>query len=356
MSSEYRAISWNRQKKVYDLTVFLLLLTYVLLFVGIGAWRNPTATSETLLIRAFGTAAFLLLHVVLCIGPLARLDRRFLPLLYNRRHLGVTTFLMGLAHGGFALFQFHALGNVNPLVSLFISNPRYGNVAEFPFQALGFFALIVLFLMAATSHDFWLRNLSAPVWKRLHMLVYVAYALLVAHVVIGALQSETSPLLAAVLIIGVATVLTLHLAAAFKTRGIDREKRAASQDGFVEVCRVDRIAEKCATVVSVSGERVAIFRYEGRVSAVSNACQHQNGPLGEGRIIDGCITCPWHGYQYRPQDGAAPPPFKEKIPTFRVKVVDGSVFVYPRPNPAGTYVEPAPISDGEAEKQEAQAT
>lgn len=162
MSTEYRAISWNRQKKFYDLLVFSLLLSYILLFVGIGTWQNPTATAETLLIRGFGTAAFLLLHVVLCIGPLARLDRRFLPLLYNRRHLGVTTFLVGLAHGGFALFQFHALGNVNPLVSLFISNSRYGSVSEFPFQALGFFALIILFLMAATSHDFWLRNLSAP--------------------------------------------------------------------------------------------------------------------------------------------------------------------------------------------------
>src|SRR5438270_8358453 len=189
MSTEYRAISWNRQKKIYDVVVVALLLTYVLLFVGIGAWRNPTATAETLLIRAFGTAAFLLLHVVLCIGPLARLDRRFLPLLYNRRHLGVTTFLAGLAHGGFALVQFHALGNVNPLVSLFISNPRYGSVTQFPFQSLGFFALIILFLMAATSHDFWLRNLSAPMWKRLHMLVYASYALLFAHVSLVVLYS-----------------------------------------------------------------------------------------------------------------------------------------------------------------------
>jgi len=342
MSTEYRAISWNRQKKIYDVVVVSLLLTYVFLFVGVGAWRNPTATAETLLIRAFGTAAFLLLHIVLCIGPLARLDRRFLPLLYNRRHLGVTTFLAGLAHGGFALVQFHALGNVNPLVSLFISNPRYGTVAQFPFQSLGFFALIILFLMAATSHDFWLRNLSAPTWKRLHMLVYLAYTLLVAHVVLGALQSETSFVLAAVLALAMATVISLQLDAALKSKRIDQEKRKASQDGFVEVCRVDRIPEKCATIVSLSGERVAIFHYDGKVSAVSNVCQHQNGPLGEGRIIDGCITCPWHGYQYQPQNGAAPAPFKEKVPTFRVKVVDGTVFVHPRPNPAGTYVEPAP--------------
>jgi nitrite reductase/ring-hydroxylating ferredoxin subunit/DMSO/TMAO reductase YedYZ heme-binding membrane subunit len=343
MSVQYGTISWNRQKRVYDVTLVSLLTLYIAIFVGVGAWRHPNATAETLLIRALGTAAFLLLNVVLCIGPLSRLDRRFLPLLYNRRHLGVTTFLLGLAHGGFGLVQFHALGNVNPLLSLFISNPRYRSVADFPFQALGFFALLILFLMAATSHDFWLRNLSAPTWKRLHMLVYVAYVLLVAHVALGALQSETSPLLFAALVIGVATVLSLHLAAAFREKRLDREKDQASSEGFVEVCKVDRIAENCATIVALSGERVAVFRYDGKVSAISNVCQHQNGPLGEGRIIDGCVTCPWHGYQYRPESGAAPAPFKEKVPTFRVKVVQGTVFVHPRPNPPGTLVQPAQI-------------
>ena len=343
MSVQYSAIGWNRQKMVYDLTLLSLLALYLGTFVGVGAWRNPSATAETLLIRALGTAAFLLLNVVLSIGPLARLDRRFLPLLYNRRHLGVTTFLLGLAHGGFAIFQFHALGNVNPLVSLFISNPRYGSVAEFPFQSLGFFALIILFLMAATSHDFWLRNLSAPVWKRLHMLVYVAYVLLVAHITLGALQSETSPILAVTLILAVATVIALHLAAAFREKQVDRAKFHALEDGFVEVCKVDRISEKCATIVFLSGERVAVFRYEGKISAISNVCQHQNGPLGEGRIIKSCVTCPWHGYQYQPESGAAPPPFKEKIPTFNTKVVGGSVFVHPKPNPPGTYVEPSRI-------------
>lgn len=351
MSVQYGAIGWNRQKKLYDLLLVSGVLLYLGIFVGIGAWRNPTATAETLLIRALGTGAFLLLNVILCIGPLARLDPRFLPLLYNRRHLGVTMFLLGLAHGGFGLVQFHALGNVNPLVSVFVSNPRYGSVADFPFQALGFFALIILFLMAATSHDFWLRNLSAPVWKRLHMLVYVAYALLVAHVTLGALQSERSPLLAAALIVGVAAVVSLHLAAAFRGKPIDRAQHQAGGDGFVEVCKVDGISEKCATIVSLSGERVAIFRYDGKVSAISNVCQHQNGPLGEGRIIDGCVTCPWHGYQYQPESGAAPPPFKEKVPTFRVKVVEGRVFVHPKPNPPGTRVEPAAIDSREAQSR-----
>jgi nitrite reductase/ring-hydroxylating ferredoxin subunit/DMSO/TMAO reductase YedYZ heme-binding membrane subunit len=312
--------------------------------VGLGAVVHTNATAETLLIRGFGTLAFLLLHVILAIGPLARLNRAFLPLLYNRRHLGVTMFLCALVHGAFSVFQFHALGDTNPLVSLFTANTRFGSVAQFPFQALGFFALVILFVMAATSHDFWLKNLTAPVWKRLHMMVYAAYALLVAHVTLGALQSETSPILAVLLDLGFATLITLHLASGAQERRMDRARAQAAGEGFVEVCDLEKIPEKRAKVVTAGGERIAVFRYDGKVSAVSNVCAHQGGPLGEGRIIDGCITCPWHGYQYQPGCGASPPPFTEKVPSYRTRIVGRTVLVHPEPLAPGTPVEPARLS------------
>jgi nitrite reductase/ring-hydroxylating ferredoxin subunit/DMSO/TMAO reductase YedYZ heme-binding membrane subunit len=272
--------------------------------------------------------------MILAIGPLCRLDKRFLPLLYNRRHLGVTMFVLALGHGVFSLVQFHALGDENPLVSLFTSNTRYGSLADFPFQALGFFALLILFVMAATSHDFWLNTLSAPVWKRLHMMVYVAYALLVAHVTLGALQSETSAMLAAVLGVGMTVVVALHVAAG----AVERRK-----DAYVAACEIEAIPDNRACVVSCGGERVAVFKYGGKISAISNVCQHQNGPLGEGKIIDGCITCPWHGYQYLPDTGASPPPFTEKVATFRTKIVGRQVYIDPQPLAPGTRVPPMEI-------------
>jgi nitrite reductase/ring-hydroxylating ferredoxin subunit len=88
------------------------------------------------------------------------------------------------------------------------------------------------------------------------------------------------------------------------------------------------------------GERVAIFRDGARLGAVSNVCAHQNGPLGEGRLIDGCVTCPWHGFQYRLADGCAPPPYTEKIATYRLKLEAGLVLLDPRPNRPGTRVDP----------------
>ncbi|MCB1056441.1 MAG: (2Fe-2S)-binding protein, partial [Acidobacteria bacterium] len=87
MSVGYSAVQWNRQKKVYDLWLGILVALTVGAFAGVSVATHPRITAETLLLRSSALAAVVLIHVILAIGPLARLDRRFLPLLYNRRHL-----------------------------------------------------------------------------------------------------------------------------------------------------------------------------------------------------------------------------------------------------------------------------
>src|SRR6266850_2553133 len=253
MSTTYRTVAWNPQKRRYDLVASGLIAAFTAVVVGVQAIVRPELTIETLLIRALGAAAFTLLHVILCIGPLARLDRRFLPLLYNRRHLGVMMFTLALGHGAFSIVQFHALGTLNPLVSVLVSNQRYATLGQMPFQPFGLAALVILFLMAATSHDFWLHNLTAPVWKTLHMSVYVAYTFIVLHVGFGILQGETSRLLGWTLCGGALTVFTVHVLAARQEARDDRENSNIQMNGFVEICSVDDIPEKRAVVTCLSG-------------------------------------------------------------------------------------------------------
>ncbi|MDN5203389.1 ferric reductase-like transmembrane domain-containing protein [Fulvivirgaceae bacterium BMA10] len=343
MAHQYVAVLWNRQKKLYDLYIFLGIILYLLAFIVLTMILKPNITEEALIIRASGSLSILILHIILIIGPLSRLNTRFLPLLYNRRHLGVTMFLIAFIHGGFSIIQFHALGNVNPLVSIFVSNNEYGDLLNFPFQTLGFFALIILFLMAATSHDFWLTNLGPRFWKAMHMMVYVAYALVILHVALGIAQSEPEPIMLTLLGIGLFTIVILHLMTAFKEVKNDREK-SLNQRGYVLVGTVEEIPENKAVTINVNGEKVAIFKYDGKLSAVSNVCRHQNGPLGEGKIVDGCITCPWHGYQYLPHNGCSPPPFTEKVETFDIVLEDNKVYLNPKPYEPGTERSPVVIS------------
>src|ERR1043166_2489514 len=229
MGVEYVSVQWNRQKKFYDFALAGGVAAFLVSFAAVTKILFPFITDEILVIRAFGVAAFVLLHVILCIGPLCRLNPKFLPLLYNRRHAGVTMFLLGLVHAVLVIATYHAGSDTNPILSIFASSPLNGSVAGVPFQPFGFFALVILFLMAATSHDFWLANLSAPVWKSLHMLVYVAYALLVLHVTFGVLQGEGSPVYVAATALGLVTVLGLHVTAARRELTADREAGRSSR-------------------------------------------------------------------------------------------------------------------------------
>lgn len=350
MSAGYKAVQWNRNKIWYDAILIMGVAAYIWSYRTLAPMLDPNAEAMNVRIRAYGSAAFVLLHLILSIGPLCRLDRRFLPLLYNRRHMGVTMSVLALLHTDVVVTWYHDYSPfLEPWVSVLVSNTRVDSLVHFPFEFLGLGALLIFLVMAATSHDFWLHNLSAPIWKRIHMLVYLAYFLLVGHVVLGALQSNTGVAAAAMTMVGMVWVLGVHGLAAFREHQADQPSSvsAIGEDRLIDVGPALDIPNFRAKVVFGAGERIAVFRNGNVVSAVSSVCQHQNGPLGEGRIIDGLITCPWHGYQYEPETGASPPPFTEQVPTFRVRIEDGHALVDPRPLPPGTRVKPALIEGAE---------
>lgn len=339
MSVGFRAVQWNRDKLVYDGILIAAVAIFLAVFSYLHAmWHPPKDVPAVidLWVRAFGTCAFLMLTVILAIGPLARLDRRFLPLLYNRRHFGVLTFLIAATHA-WLMIEWYLVQNALPNLGNELTTwADYGKFIGFPFKALGIAALLVLFVMAATSHDFWLLFLTPPVWKTIHMSLYVAYGLVVMHVALGIMQGERTILIPLMLVGGAGTVAALHIVAGWRERTLD-QGTLPSSDGWIAVGPPRSIPDKGARIVAApGGERIAIFRDGEQIGALTNLCAHQNGPLGEGRIIDGCVTCPWHGYQYRLEDGCAPPPFTEKLATYPVRINRGIVEVDPRALPPGT--------------------
>ncbi|MFA8436339.1 MAG: Rieske 2Fe-2S domain-containing protein [Marinifilaceae bacterium] len=345
MSLTYKAIHWNRQKKMYDLVLLLLIVVYLLSFLVTSALLHPNLDPVNLIIRATGSLAILLLHLVLFIGPLCRMNTQFLPLLYNRRHLGVTTFTIAAIHGVLSLLHFHGGGDTPALISLFTANPNYTSFTLFPFQVLGFFALLILLLMAATSHDFWLKNLGQKFWKNMHIAVYKAYFLVIMHILLGVIQLESSPLFLLLLGAGMLGLIGLHLWTGIREYRIDRKVNLLVKEGMLVAGKLSDWNFRETKIISNGKSRIAIFRHRNKLSAVSNVCRHQGGPLGEGKLVEGCITCPWHGYQYFPEDGTSPPPFEEKIPTYEVQIVGNKVLVDPIPHPPGTFIPPADISE-----------
>jgi len=140
-------VSWTPAKLFYDGS----LLCGVAAYLGAYLWLAPLLggaplDDQSLRMRAFGSAAFLLLTMALAIGPLARLDRRFLPLLYNRRHLGVVTCVLALAHAGEVLGWYFAFSPIPASITLLTADP-----GAVPFIAFGMLALGILILLASTE-------------------------------------------------------------------------------------------------------------------------------------------------------------------------------------------------------------
>jgi nitrite reductase/ring-hydroxylating ferredoxin subunit len=83
--------------------------------------------------------------------------------------------------------------------------------------------------------------------------------------------------------------------------------------------------------VTVGDAQVVLLRHQGQICALAERCAHQGGPLSEGDLHDGTLTCPWHGSTFRVTDGSlvhGPSTFDQ--PCYDTRVRDGYIEVRPR--------------------------
>jgi nitrite reductase/ring-hydroxylating ferredoxin subunit len=76
------------------------------------------------------------------------------------------------------------------------------------------------------------------------------------------------------------------------------------------------------------GVPVLLYRTAGTVYALASTCTHMGGPLEEGTISDGCVTCPWHGSTFRFADGTiVRGPASTPEPSYQTRIHDGRIEV-----------------------------
>ncbi|MBF6569690.1 MAG: Rieske (2Fe-2S) protein [Candidatus Binataceae bacterium] len=97
---------------------------------------------------------------------------------------------------------------------------------------------------------------------------------------------------------------------------------------FIKVAQSDEIAENSGRIFEVSpGRFVALFNHGGSFYALDNECPHEGGPLGEGDVQRGCVSCPWHGYRFDLATGACVNSARLKVAKFAVRVEGGDILV-----------------------------
>jgi nitrite reductase (NADH) small subunit len=96
---------------------------------------------------------------------------------------------------------------------------------------------------------------------------------------------------------------------------------------FETVGKIDDFTAGQGKMVVVGGRHVALFRLGDAFHALDNMCLHRGGPLCDGPIESGVVTCPWHGWSYQIATGMMVQDPRVGVSRHEVRVQDGEVAV-----------------------------
>ncbi len=78
----------------------------------------------------------------------------------------------------------------------------------------------------------------------------------------------------------------------------------------------------------IGSDFIVVFNIGGEYFAIADLCSHDEGPLGDGEVIDHAVACPRHGARFDLRTGEAQTfPAVKDIPAYPVRIQDGIVEV-----------------------------
>ncbi len=98
-------------------------------------------------------------------------------------------------------------------------------------------------------------------------------------------------------------------------------------DGYRAVATLAELKRDGRRAVQLDGRELAIFQSGEQVYCLDGLCPHEGGPMAQGELADGIVTCPWHGWGFRCDNGQAADGNGCALTTYPVKIEDGGVLV-----------------------------
>ncbi len=97
---------------------------------------------------------------------------------------------------------------------------------------------------------------------------------------------------------------------------------------FVKLAPLSQMpAEGEAKEFLVGWNAVCVARLNDELCAINNECIHQGGPLSQGKIEEGKIVCPWHGWEFNLKTGQATYPTAAKAKVYQLKFEGDEVWI-----------------------------
>lgn len=108
--------------------------------------------------------------------------------------------------------------------------------------------------------------------------------------------------------------------------GVNHVAWEGGSDDFVAVMDEQDLLEGKLARVDAAGIPAVLLKQDKSIYAIGATCTHLAGPLDEGTVEDGIVTCPWHGSRFCMYDGSVVNgPAVYAAPTFAVRVRNGKI-------------------------------
>jgi nitrite reductase/ring-hydroxylating ferredoxin subunit len=76
------------------------------------------------------------------------------------------------------------------------------------------------------------------------------------------------------------------------------------EPGWHDLMKLPELADRRPVRRMLGDVAVLAVRDGDRVHVLADRCSHLSGPLSDGSLEDGCLTCPWHNSTFRVADGS----------------------------------------------------
>ena len=114
------------------------------------------------------------------------------------------------------------------------------------------------------------------------------------------------------------------------------------------VAQTSELQEGGKKVIEVEGNKIGVYRKNGKLYAYKNFCPHQGGPACEGIMVGKVeavlagdktlvkerfsdtvthMVCPWHGWEYNLETGVSVSDRKVSLKKYEVVEQGGAVYV-----------------------------
>lgn len=355
----------NKLDKIITGYLFLIFLLSKIMFNNVD--------EKILVLRVSSITSFLLLNLVLLIGPWTRFKPKLIKYYSYRRHLGVSVLLLGLLHasivikeyfkydinyiyqssftffGTTSLFIFilmgltswdytqkhfslktwkiiHFLSLLIYLSMIYIFYKINNNLNAYEIIYLITFVVYWIFAAPYSVAKLIIREVNG--WKQLHVLVYIAYFSLIIHIYDGVLKSQQLWMKILFFVI-ILFVIFSHLIGWIVKWKEDKKITVKTDDEFVKLDKAENFEEGKGRKFIIDDKEIAVFKHQNNFVAVSNVCRHQKGPIYQGKIVNNYVYCPWHYWSYNLKDGCSN--YGDCLPYYKTKVENGFVYVSKNP-------------------------